>query len=103
MIYASLPTIRAWNQPLVAPVYLVLALATGGVLLILLLAIFGYGIRWAAIATALALAARSDPEAALLVRDRHRGENLHRGGRHRAWPISARSGRSIRRTPSRTS
>ena len=33
MIYASLPTIRAWNQPLVAPVYVVLALATGGVLL----------------------------------------------------------------------
>ena len=33
MIYASLPTIRAWNQPLVAPVYVALALATGGVLL----------------------------------------------------------------------
>jgi sulfite dehydrogenase (quinone) subunit SoeC len=56
MIYASLPTIRAWNQPLVAPIYLVLALATGGVLLILLLAAFGYGLRWAAIATVLALA-----------------------------------------------
>jgi len=37
MIYASLPTIRAWNQPLVAPVYETLALATGGVLLVLLL------------------------------------------------------------------
>ena len=55
MIYASLPTIRAWHQPLVAPVYLVLALATGGVLLILLLAVFGYGVRWAAVATVLAL------------------------------------------------
>ena len=33
MIYASLPTIRAWHQPLVAPIYVVLALATGGVLL----------------------------------------------------------------------
>jgi DMSO reductase anchor subunit len=55
MIYASLPTIRAWNQPLVAPVYTVLALATGGVLLNLLLAIFGYELRWTAIATVLAL------------------------------------------------
>jgi DMSO reductase anchor subunit len=55
MIYASLPTIRAWNQPLVAPVYVALALATGGVLANLLLAVFGYGLRWAAIGTLLAL------------------------------------------------
>jgi DMSO reductase anchor subunit len=55
MIYASLPTIRAWNQPLVPPVYLVLALATGGVLLTLFLSAFGYGLRWAALATAVAL------------------------------------------------
>jgi sulfite dehydrogenase (quinone) subunit SoeC len=55
MIYASLPTIRAWNQPLVAPVYLMLALATGGVLLCLLLAIFGADIRWAAGATGISL------------------------------------------------
>jgi DMSO reductase anchor subunit len=55
MIYASLPTIRAWNQPLVAPVYVVLALATGGVLTNLLLAVFGYEQRWAAIGTVLAL------------------------------------------------
>ena len=34
MIYASLPTIRAWNHPLVAPGYVILALATGGVLYI---------------------------------------------------------------------
>lgn len=32
MIYQSLPTIRAWHQPLVVPVYVVLSLATGGVL-----------------------------------------------------------------------
>ena len=51
MIYASLPTIRAWNQPLVAPVYVVLALATGGVLTNLLLAVSGYELRWAAIGT----------------------------------------------------
>lgn len=56
MIYASLPTIRAWNQPLVAPTYVALALGTGGVLLCLLLTIFGYEIRWAAMATVLALA-----------------------------------------------
>lgn len=32
MIYNSLTTIRAWNDALVPPVYLVLALATGGIL-----------------------------------------------------------------------
>jgi len=32
MIYASLPTVRAWHMPLVAPIYIVLGLATGGVL-----------------------------------------------------------------------
>ena len=37
MIYQSLPTIRAWNQALVTPIYLVNALATGGLLAMLLL------------------------------------------------------------------
>jgi DMSO reductase anchor subunit len=55
MIYASLPTIRAWNQPLVAPLYVALALATGGVLMNLLLAAFAYELRWAAIGTVLIL------------------------------------------------
>ena len=55
MIYASLPTIRAWHQPLVAPVYLMLALATGGVLLGFLLVIFGYDLRWAAGVSGMAL------------------------------------------------
>ena len=32
MIYASLPTIRAWTMPQVVPIYLVLALVTGGAL-----------------------------------------------------------------------
>jgi DMSO reductase anchor subunit len=50
MIYASLPTIRAWHQPLVAPIYVAMALATGSVLLILMLAAFGYPLRWAAAA-----------------------------------------------------
>jgi DMSO reductase anchor subunit len=55
MIYGSLPTIRAWHQPLVAPIYLAVALATGGVLLCFLLAIFGTGVRWAAGASGIAL------------------------------------------------
>ena len=42
MIYQSLTTIRAWNMPLVSPVYVVLALATGATLLHLLLLIFDY-------------------------------------------------------------
>lgn len=56
MIYGSLPTIRAWHQPLVAPIYLMLGLATGGVLLDLLAAVFAIPARWAAIVTLLALA-----------------------------------------------
>lgn len=42
MIYQSLPTIRAWHQPLVTPVYVVLALASGGVLALALLRGFGH-------------------------------------------------------------
>jgi DMSO reductase anchor subunit len=41
MIYQSLPTIRAWSEPMVAPVYVLLALATGAVLMGLLQAAFG--------------------------------------------------------------
>jgi DMSO reductase anchor subunit len=40
-IYSSLPTIRAWNNRLTVPVYLVFALATGAVLLAALTALFG--------------------------------------------------------------
>ncbi len=46
-IYATLPTIRAWNRSDVTPIYLVLALATGSVLLTFFLAVFGYELRWA--------------------------------------------------------
>lgn len=53
MIYASLLTIRAWHQPLVAPTYIVLALATGAVLAGL---IFGNGARWIAAAAVATLA-----------------------------------------------
>ena len=73
MIYASLPTIRAWHQPLVAPLYVVLGLATGGVLLVGLLAGFGLDARWAAAASAVLLAAGWLIEAALLVGDRSCG------------------------------
>lgn len=41
MIYASLPTIRQWRQPLVVPVYLAFALASGAVLLLALAAVAG--------------------------------------------------------------
>jgi sulfite dehydrogenase (quinone) subunit SoeC len=56
MIYASLPTIRAWHQPLVGPIYLVLGLGTGGVLYEMLAAAFGIEARWAAVVTLLVLA-----------------------------------------------
>jgi DMSO reductase anchor subunit len=62
-IYATLPTIRAWNQSIVTPVYLVLALATGSLLLSFLLALFGYEIHWAASASALLLALGCDLKA----------------------------------------
>ncbi len=41
MIYQSLPTIRAWHMPSVSPIYVVLALATGGLLAVLVLRAFG--------------------------------------------------------------
>jgi DMSO reductase anchor subunit len=62
-IYATLPTIRAWNQRIVTPIYLVLALATGSLLLSLMLALFGYEIRWAVSAGALLLALGCDLKA----------------------------------------
>lgn len=45
MIYASLPTIRAWHKPLVPWIYLALSLATGGLLFALLLAMIGLPLR----------------------------------------------------------
>jgi DMSO reductase anchor subunit len=57
MIYASLPTIRAWHQPLVAPLYVLLGLGTGTVLLTVVLASFGHDARWAAGCAALLLEA----------------------------------------------
>ncbi|MFM9846943.1 MAG: dimethyl sulfoxide reductase anchor subunit family protein [Hyphomicrobiaceae bacterium] len=41
MIYQSLTTIRAWAHPLVASIYIVLAVATGGTLAVFVLRMFG--------------------------------------------------------------
>ncbi len=57
MIYASLPTIRAWHQPFVVPVYIALALATGALLLGFLLLLFGMATRWAPWLTIITLVA----------------------------------------------
>jgi sulfite dehydrogenase (quinone) subunit SoeC len=46
MIYASLRTIRQWHQPLTAPLYVVLGLASGAVLLNLLLRLFQEDEPW---------------------------------------------------------
>ena len=49
MIYQSLTPIRAWSRPSVAPIYVVLALATGGVLALLVLRLAGEepaGLGW---------------------------------------------------------
>jgi DMSO reductase anchor subunit len=43
MIYASLPTIRQWRNPLTVPVYLAFAAATGACLLLAVSAWFGRG------------------------------------------------------------
>ncbi len=51
MIYASLRTIRQWNQPLVPWIYVVLALATGAVLMLVLIHLFGMESRWFSLLT----------------------------------------------------
>jgi DMSO reductase anchor subunit len=53
MIYASLRTIRHWYQPLTAPIYIVLGLASGAVLFNVLLHVYGHAAAlpaWLAIA-----------------------------------------------------
>jgi sulfite dehydrogenase (quinone) subunit SoeC len=59
MIYQSLPTVRAWNEPLVTPIYLALAVASGAVLAFAVLGLFGEDrtvIGWCAV-VALCIAA----------------------------------------------
>lgn len=48
MIYASLRTIPQWHQPLTAPIYIALGLASGAVLLDLVLQVFGRAGAWCA-------------------------------------------------------
>jgi sulfite dehydrogenase (quinone) subunit SoeC len=50
MIYASLRTIRQWHQPLTAPVYIALGLASGAVLLNLIVHAFGFNVAWVSLA-----------------------------------------------------
>jgi len=56
MIYACLTTIRAWNRPTVPWLYLLLGLATGGLMLTLLLYLFGQPTFAASIVTLVMLA-----------------------------------------------
>ena len=55
MIYASLRTIKEWNQSLVPLIYLALAAASGGLLMGLTLSAFGANRGWQSVATLLAL------------------------------------------------
>jgi sulfite dehydrogenase (quinone) subunit SoeC len=55
MIYCSLATIRQWRQPLVLPVYLVMAVATGAALLLAIATPFGRGAAVLAIIAVVAL------------------------------------------------
>ena len=45
-IYASLPTIRKWNHPMTTPVYLLFALASGGLCLNALMRLFVNPAQW---------------------------------------------------------
>ncbi len=56
MIYESLPTIRAWNHWLTTEVYLILAVASGALIMTTLLALFGAIAHGAAWTTVLLLA-----------------------------------------------
>jgi len=56
-IYATLTTIRAWNNPLTVPVYLVFGLATGATLLTAIATVFGRFQSFQVVLTVAALAA----------------------------------------------
>jgi len=56
MIYASLKPIRQWRNPLVPPIYLLMGLATGGVILTVVERVSGGPTRTTVSATVLALA-----------------------------------------------
>lgn len=83
MIYASLGTIPAWNRPLVPWAYVVLAIATGGVLFALLTALFTGTVPWVA---ALAIPALGG---AWLIKVFYWSDV---DGRKRAWTAEAATG-----------
>ncbi len=56
-IYSTLKTIRAWNQPLVVPIYLAFALATGSVLLAAIATFFGRFVIFQSILSMIAIVA----------------------------------------------
>lgn len=57
MIYGSLPTIRQWKQPLTAPNYIIMGLASGAVLLTFLLALLDEVSVWSVWLSILSLTA----------------------------------------------
>ena len=85
MIYASLRTIRQWHQPLTAPIYVALGLASGAVLMRLLLAIFGEAHPWSAWLAIVGLSS-APPSSGPTGCDRRGAAHLHRRGRHGARP-----------------
>ena len=103
MIYASLRTIRQWHQPLTAPIYIVLGLASGAVLLNLLLRLLGMGEGGPMARRRVASPSPPRLKWALLAAHRRRGAGIHSRSRHRGWATSARCGRWSRRTRSPTS
>ena len=102
-IYATLPTIRQWQQPLTTPVYLILALATGALLAAFLMNVLGQG-GWSPTARLAFLAFI----VGLFLKTRYwhaidTTPPRYTIGRQRASAISARCARSIHLIRSRTS
>jgi DMSO reductase anchor subunit len=103
MIYASLKTIRQWHQPLTAPIYTVLGLASGAVLLNLVLQLFGAAGAWSGwLASALLLIGLGLKAAYWRARSM-RQERPTPSRPRRGSSTSARCVRWSRRTPSPTS
>ena len=99
MIYASLRTIRQWHQPLTAPIYVALGLASGAVLLNLLLRALrrrGRGSAWLAIVCA---GRRRRSQMGLLAAHRRRAARPTRPRPRPGSATSARCARWSRRTP----
>ena len=98
MIYASLRTIRQWHQPLTAPIYIALGLASGAVLL----QSAARALRRGALVDRLAGYRRPRhlrrAQVGLLAAHRRRAAHLHHRGGDRPRRTSARCARWSRRT-----